>query len=97
MSIKLSQAIKKANLALLTCGSLATLALTGMPAFAESADTIEEVAVVGIRRSLQDSLNTKRFADSVVDAISAEDIGKFPDKNVAEYLFRIPGVTIGEL
>ena len=94
MSTKLSQAIKKANIALLTCGSLGALALTGMPAFAESADMIEEVEVVGIRRSLQDSLNTKRFADSIVDAISAEDIGKFPDKNVAESLSRIPGVSI---
>jgi len=94
MSIKLSQAIKKANLALLTCGSLGALALTGMPAFAESASSIEEIEVVGIRRSLQDSLNTKRFADSIVDAISAEDIGKFPDKNVAESLSRIPGVAV---
>jgi len=94
MSIKLSQAIKKANLALLTCGSLGALALTGMPAFAESASAIEEVEVVGIRRSLEDAMNTKRFADSIVDAISAEDIGKFPDKNVAESLSRITGVAI---
>ena len=94
MSITLSQAIKKANIALLTCGSLAALALTTPAALAAESLEIEEVEVVGIRRSLQDSLNTKRFADSVVDAISAEDIGKFPDKNIAESLSRIPGVAI---
>lgn len=55
---------------------------------------IEEVVVTGIRSSLEQSLDTKRFANSVVDAITAEDIGKFPDRNVADSLTRIPGLAI---
>ncbi|MDK1286032.1 TonB-dependent receptor [Pseudoalteromonas umbrosa] len=57
-------------------------------------EDVEVIEVRGIRRSLEASLNTKRFATSVVDSVSAEDIGKFPDKNVAETLQRIPGVSI---
>ena len=55
---------------------------------------LEEVMVTGIRASVIQSMDTKRNAVGVVDAISAEDIGKFPDKNVAESLQRIPGITI---
>ncbi|AWL11968.1 hypothetical protein HMF8227_01493 [Saliniradius amylolyticus] len=59
-----------------------------------SADDVEVIQVSGIRASQAKNLNQKRFSDSIVDAITAEDIGKFPDKNVAESLQRIPGVTI---
>src|SRR5690242_2244388 len=52
------------------------------------------VSVTGIRASLAASLDTKRNADAVVDAITAEDVGKFPTTNVAEALALIPGVTI---
>lgn len=55
---------------------------------------IEEVVVYGTRGALRKALEVKRAANSVVDAISAEDIGKFPDKNLAEALQRVPGVTI---
>ncbi|KNC65395.1 TonB-dependent receptor, partial [Pseudoalteromonas rubra] len=55
---------------------------------------IETIEVRGIRRSLTEALNTKRFANSVVDSISAEDIGKFPDKNIGDAMQRIPGVTV---
>ncbi|MGN6376409.1 MAG: TonB-dependent receptor, partial [Sphingomonas sp.] len=53
-----------------------------------------EIVVTGIRASLQSSMNLKRNAQGVVDAISAEDIGKFPDTNLAESLQRITGVSI---
>ena len=52
------------------------------------------IVVTGIRGSLQQSLDVKREADQVVDAISAEDVGKFPDTNLAEALQRITGVAI---
>ena len=52
------------------------------------------IVVTGIRRSLTDASEIKRNADGVVDAISAEDIGKFPDTNLAESLQRITGVSI---
>lgn len=55
---------------------------------------IEEVVVTGIRASLRESLETKREAVGVVDALTAEDVGKFPDKNLAEALQRVPGIVI---
>ncbi|MGV6807328.1 MAG: TonB-dependent receptor plug domain-containing protein, partial [bacterium] len=55
---------------------------------------INEVEVIGIRGSLLNSAEVKRESDGVVDAISAEDIGKFPDANLAESLQRITGVSI---
>lgn len=60
----------------------------------EFAGEIEEVVVMGIRGALRQSIDVKRDSDGVVDAITAEDIGKFPDKNVAESLQRVTGVTI---
>ena len=54
----------------------------------------EEVVVVGIRGSLRQSLDRKRNADNLVDAITAEDIGAFPDQNLAESLQRVTGVGI---
>ncbi|MGA1579859.1 MAG: TonB-dependent receptor plug domain-containing protein, partial [Luminiphilus sp.] len=55
---------------------------------------MEEVLVTGIRNTLQKNLDIKRDAAAFVDAITAEDIGKFPDKNVADALQRVPGVSI---
>ncbi|MDN3640725.1 TonB-dependent receptor [Simiduia curdlanivorans] len=61
---------------------------------AESAAAIEEVVVQGIRGSWQRAMDIKRDSAGVVDAISNEDIGKFPDQNLAESLQRITGVSI---
>jgi iron complex outermembrane receptor protein len=55
---------------------------------------LQEIVVTGIRASLERAMDIKRDADVVVDSISAEDIGKFPDANVAESLQRITGVSI---
>lgn len=62
--------------------------------FAQEDGAVEEVVVTGIRASLQRSMDQKREAVGVVDVISAEDIGKFPDTNLAESLQRVPGVSI---
>src|SRR4051812_13000975 len=66
------------------------------PVFAQepAADQLDEVVVTGIRGSLKQSMEIKRDATGVVDAISSEDIGKFPDTNLAESLQRITGVSI---
>jgi TonB-dependent receptor len=56
--------------------------------------TIDTVVVTGIRQSLDTSLNLKRQQRGVVDGIVAEDIGKFPDTNLAESMQRISGVSI---
>ena len=57
-------------------------------------ELVEEIIVTGIRGSLQRSLERKRNADHFVDAITAEDIGAFPDQNLAESLQRVSGVAI---
>ena len=76
-------------------------ALMGPMAHAQESDTavdsnlqIEEVVAKGIRGSLQRAVDLKRNSDGVVDSISAEDIGVFPDTNLAESLQRITGVSI---
>ncbi|MEA1083840.1 TonB-dependent receptor [Sphingomonas sp. CD22] len=56
--------------------------------------TGDDIVVVGLRGSLQRNLDLKRTSSGVVDVISAEDIGKFPDSNVAASLQRLPGVSI---
>ncbi|UDM62035.1 TonB-dependent receptor [Pseudoalteromonas piscicida] len=57
-------------------------------------ENVEVIEVRGIRASSKADINNKRFANAVVDSITAEDIGKFPDKNVAESLSRITGVGV---
>ena len=81
---------------------------TALPAFAQTpapvqaapvemageAPVVQSVVVTGLRQSLISSMNLKRNSDGVVDGIVAEDIGKFPDTNLAESLQRISGVSI---
>lgn len=57
----------------------------------------EELQVTGIRNSLARSLEIKQARAEQVDAINAEDVGKFPDKNVADALQRIPGVSVDRI
>ncbi|MBC9033416.1 TonB-dependent receptor [Sphingomonas sp. JC676] len=61
---------------------------------AQEDQNADDIVVTGIRASLERSIAIKREQSGVVDAISAEDIGKFPDTNLAESLQRIPGVSI---
>ena len=80
----------------------ATMCMVGYASPALAQDQVEDgandaeegIIVTGFRRSLQDSINIKRDSPVVVDAVSAEDVGKFPDNNVAESLQRITGVAI---
>ena len=87
----------------------AAVALAGAvaaPAFAQTAaapapaasapakEVVQQVEITGIRASMQQSLNQKRNSESHVEVITAEDVGKLPDKNVADSLQRLPGVTI---
>jgi TonB-dependent receptor len=57
-------------------------------------DSTDVIVVTGIRRTIEKSLHDKRVADTVSDVITAEDIGKLPDNNVAETLSRVSGVQI---
>lgn len=98
MSCRLKNAIHRINRLARVYGSVSTLALTGVAASAQAQipedATLEEVQVTGIRGSLSNALSTKRVSDSVIDSVSAEDIGKFPDKNIGDALQRVPGVTV---
>ncbi|WNO09779.1 TonB-dependent receptor [Teredinibacter sp. KSP-S5-2] len=99
MSNRLKKAIIAANRMTLIAGSLSALTMASIGAVAQEntndlSGLEEEVLVLGIRGSLQQSLDTKRNASSIVDAVTSEDIGKFPDKNVAESLSRVTGVSI---
>ncbi len=60
----------------------------------DSAKTLDTVVVTGVRAALASALNAKRNDNGIVDVIKAEDMGKFPDTNLAESLQRIPGVVI---
>ena len=53
-----------------------------------------DIVVTGFRASLAAAIETKRNADAIVDSVSAEDVGKFPNTNVAEALTLVPGVTV---
>ncbi|NJC31184.1 iron complex outermembrane receptor protein [Xanthomonas arboricola] len=65
------------------------------PAATPSATTeLDTITVTGYRASLEKSQSVKRSANSIVDAISAEDIGKFPDINAAESLSHLPGISV---
>ncbi|QZD93474.1 TonB-dependent receptor [Qipengyuania xiapuensis] len=90
--------------ALTTASGLALVA--AQPAWAQDADTVDEptaeeaddeniIIVSGFRESLRTAQDFKERADTVVDVITAEDIGALPDRSVAETLQRIPGVNIG--
>ena len=57
-------------------------------------EAIEEIVIRGIRKSQSEALGIKKENINFVDAISAEDVGKLPDRNIAEALQRIPGITI---
>src|SRR6267142_1470133 len=74
---------------------LAMLVPPSLTLAAPAADTssIDEIVVTGIRYSLKESLATKRASTNVVEVVTAEDIGKLPDKNVADVLQRVPGVN----
>ncbi len=81
-------------------GTAAVLTLQGQSAYAQSEapkeaeDGGEEIIVTGIRGSLQKAAQVKKDADQVMDVITAEDVGKLPDANIAEALQRVTGVQI---
>jgi iron complex outermembrane recepter protein len=83
-----------------TFGKTAIAAAVGMLAMgsataqqAQEPEQAQTVIVTGVRAALEQSLRQKRNADSVVDVVTAEDIGKMPDKNVADAIQRLPGVN----
>ena len=70
----------------------AAAAQPGAAASGAAGDT-QQVVVTGIRRGIEAAISVKKNSDQIVEAISAEDIGKLPDTTIAESLARLPGVT----
>lgn len=96
--------MNKFKLSMLTLALAAAGSSTMVFAQQENTDTqraqeeaVEVIAVRGFRRSLQESQNIKMFNSSIVEAVSAEDIGKLPDVSIAESLARLPGLTAQRL
>lgn len=92
-------------------GAFCAFVVMATPALSQVAPAVADPAVVepttpdsnetpviivrGVRGSLLRSIEAKRNAETIVDTISAEELGKFPDRNVAEALGNIPGITVG--
>src|SRR5579859_7250602 len=70
------------------------LLLAGSTFVSAADDELQEIVVTGLRASLEKALDIKRNADVVLDSISAEELGRFPDADVADSLEHLPGVTI---
>jgi iron complex outermembrane recepter protein len=102
--MKISKGMQTWKLSPVAAGCAVFMALTGHAASAQDQQTtsqadaatatgVQTVKVTGIRRGIEAAISVKKNNDSIVEAISAEDIGKLPDQSIAESLARLPGVT----
>ena len=96
---------------LLTCGALgalATAAVLALPAQAQTTtpapaaaapdgSAATEVVVTGIRKSIARAIANKRTSDSIIESVTAEDVGKLPGESITESLALLPGVTAQRL
>src|SRR3974390_342861 len=78
----------------LACAGMAIQAHAQQAPQPPKADATETITVTGTRASIEKSLEVKRNSDTLIEVITADDIGKLPDKNVADAVQRVPGVTI---
>src|SRR5690554_3018095 len=85
---------KLLNIAVCAAAAGAIMPTIAQDSDAASSELIEEVIVSGMRVSIENAQDLKRYADTVKDVITASDIGALPDKSVTEALQRVPGVTI---
>ena len=74
----------------LSCAAL-LIGATDMALAQQQAE--QQVTVTGIRRAIESAISTKKEADTIVEAISSEDLGKLPDPSVADAIARLPGVA----
>lgn len=75
--------------------SVSAVALSAAPALAQDPTAgMEEIVIRGVNLSRQIAVENKRNADAILDSVSADDLGRLPDKNSAEALSRLPGVNI---
>ncbi|WP_426030703.1 TonB-dependent receptor [Caulobacter sp. DWP3-1-3b2] len=98
----MASSVRSRAVRLALIGATCLTGFIGAPALAQqtpaaapaNADTVEEVIVTGYRKSLADATNAKRDSIAFTDSVFSEDIGKFPDLNIAESLNRIPGIQL---
>lgn len=101
---KLSDKHNRRAMTLTPVGSACAMLMTLMASGASAQQAVAQpqagsgsssvVVVTGIRKGVEDAISVKKNADSIVEAISAEDIGKLPDASVAESISRLPGVSM---
>ena len=91
--------LRRTALSLAVAAALPAAMAMPMTAFAQDADdqVIEEIVTTGYRSSLRDAMLMKQNSESIIEAITAEDIGKLPDASIAESLARLPGLTAQRL
>ena len=73
--------------------AVSTLLLAPLAAQAQSTQASQQIVVTGIRAAIESSVAAKRNADSIVEVVTSEDIGKLPDVSIAESLARLPGLA----
>src|SRR5687767_4735557 len=93
MTRRINTSLRRAMFAV-GAGLLAPYAGAQQASTTTAANPLEEVIVSGVREALKTSQEIKKEADTVVDSITASDIGAFPDKSVAEALQRVTGITV---
>src|SRR5690349_1086593 len=84
--------LASASIGALLFAASAAHAQAPAPAPADAAES--EIVVTGIRGSIREAIDAKRDLAVIADVVTAEDVGKFPDKNVAEALQRVPGIVV---
>jgi TonB-dependent receptor len=94
-NLRMLSVISRSASAIAVAVALVTPAMVSAQDASDEGD--EEIVVTGVRASLDRAIDIKRNSNGVVEAISAEDIGKFPDTNLAESLQRIPGISISRV
>ena len=94
MTLRLKPLAAAVTMALLWMSSLPTPALAQAGAAEPDVQAVQVVQVTGIRASLAKSLSVKKNATANIEVITAEDVGKMPDKNLADSLQRLPGVAV---
>lgn len=90
-STTFKRGVLASSIAMILSGGASTMAAAEE---AQQAKATEVIEVRGIRGSLKENINAKRYSTVISDVITSEDIGKFPDKNIAESLSRITGVAV---
>lgn len=91
MNELMARQYRRTAIAAAVAGVVASLGMDA--AWAQAPVETQTVVVTGVRAALEQSLRQKRDADAVVEVVTAEDIGKMPDKNVADAIQRLPGVN----